>query len=259
MLPLLPLVHKANCHTLCTRAGKIDLWPYAIKVMQRACVSARHRERVLQVFAPRACAHSSSPPHPHAPSLLGFSLVCALAPRRPLVQAYVRTLALPWPSSHPRHLPHTCTAFALGRVAQHVCAHASASGGRSGPASSWQHTHAKSWHHNHINPLCAPSLGLGIALLAPFPPVLAQEIYALAAQGDNAHAVRYYAAWEEVRCAVCGVDLEIAACVCLCRLSAVGDVGSNVTYHGTRRLMVLRRSQRHKLCGNGAAISSRRR
>ena len=52
---------------------------------------------------------------------------------------------------------------------------------------------------HHINPLCASSLGLGIAFLAPFPPVLAQEIYALAAQGDNAHAVRYYAAWEEVR------------------------------------------------------------
>ena len=256
---MLPLVRKANCHTLCTRAGKIDLWPYAIKVMQRACVSARHRERVLQVFAPRACAHSSSPPHPHAPSLLGFSLACALAPRRPRAQAYVPTLALPWPSSHPRHLPHTCTAVAPGRVAQHVGAHASASGGRSGPASSWQHTHVKSWHHTHINPLCAPSLGLGINLLAPFPPFLAQEIYALAAQGDNAHAVRYYAAWEEVRGAVCGVDIEIAACVCLCRLPAVGDVGSSITYHGTRRLMVLRRSSRHKLCGNGAAISSRRR
>ena len=26
-----------------------------------------------------------------------------------------------------------------------------------------------------------------------------QEIYALAAQGDNAHAVRYYSAWDEVR------------------------------------------------------------
>ena len=28
--------------------GKMDLWPYAIKVIERGCVSARDRERVLQ-------------------------------------------------------------------------------------------------------------------------------------------------------------------------------------------------------------------